>query len=414
MMIFGIVFSILTIALIGVAIKYKLQTKKEFTQKQSEAIAALLESKEYVPKKVYYVSDEMFIAINQNQDKIGIIHNLNPETGEANFYTISAKLITEITKTSVGINIVFISNGSKDVFSIPTNNKQIESMIHNVFKNIYVKKLEEKYSIKSFLYDASSDWECSYVWAYRPVDTTFAYYKTKDKKAIYKLNLQKEFFTIDVKYDYFEAPVLGTPQQINVYEPNFLNNLMMSMLNVIKQKCNKIKDNRIYFESYNEIVYLTNGKTCLQSILLPQVEEVFYKNDRLSFSLKDRDKIINFAADKMLIEEFESFITNYNLRKIATKFDYTVDKLINTTQGTKFIVDNTRNRVVYCAGLNSIAKFSFLTIMFSNLESAKVEKSPEGYFVRINTKDNDIIDVTCKKASVAHYIVAQITTIVNS
>ena len=85
----------------------------------------------------------------------------------------------------------------------------------------------------------------------------------------------------------------------------------------------------------------------------------------------------------------------------------------NTTNGTKFIVDVSRDRVVYCAGLNSLSRFSYMTILFSNLEKATLEKSKDGYFVRIYTKDKDILDVSCKKTSVAQYIMAQITTIVN-
>ena len=412
---FIIVFSFLFIALIGVIIMLVRQTKKEGTEKQNELVKELLDKKEFLAKNIYYISDGLVIAISQSGDKIAVIEFRDElDIEKANYRTINSNLIIDIEKNNYGICLNYIYQGKKDALLITTKKVEIENLIHDIYKNACVNKLQAKYSINSFQYTAASDWECSYVWAFRQFRSTFAYSKNKDKKAMYKLNLLKEFFTIDSKFNYFEAPILGIPQEISIYESSFLNDILLSLIRLLKMNCSVVSENRIYYDSYNEIVYLTNGVSSLQSIILDRVVEVFYNEDRLTFELDDNDKVIDFIADKVMLEDFENFITSYNLRKIATSFDYKIDKLINTTDGTKFIVDTSRDRVVYCAGLNSLSKFSYMTIMFSNLEDASVEKTKDGYFVRIITKDKDIIDVTCKKSSVAQYIHAQIMTIVNS
>ena len=106
-------------------------------------------------------------------------------------------------------------------------------------------------------------------------------------------------------------------------------------------------------------------------------------------------------------------MTGYNLRKIASNFDYKTDKLVNTTQSTKFVFDYTRDRVVYCANLDTFEKFSYLKISFENLEDASVEKNGPNYFVIIYAKEDGVLDVSCKKGEVAEYICAQIKTIIN-
>ena len=411
---FIIVFTILIIALFAVIIILIRQTKIEKREKISEEIKTLLDKNEFVAKKIFTISEELTLAINKKENKLGIIKtNILNETDNRKFYLVSSNMVTSIYKTSYGINLEYIYKTKKYTININSKDKEIEQLAHNFFKNACIKKLQEKYNVNSFKLCATSGWDCEYVWAFRPMRTMFAYYKTTEKKAIYKINLLKEFFTIDVKFEYFEAPVLGRAQQLSVYENSFLNDLFLSLSYIIKQKCSNVYDNKIYYDSYNDIVYLTNGITTLQSIILKDVKEVFYKEDRLTFVLNDNEKIINFRADRYILEEFENFIISYNLRKIATSFDYKIDKLINTTEGTKFIVDASRDRIVYCAGLNSLSRFTYMTILFSNLEKATLEKSKDGYFVRIFTKDKDILDVSCKKTSVAQYIMAQITTIVN-
>ena len=129
--------------------------------------------------------------------------------------------------------------------------------------------------------------------------------------------------------------------------------------------------------------------------------------------MESSNKIINFPASKEFVDEFEKFIINYNLRKIASSFDYKSDKLINVNQHTKFIIDTTRDRFVYCANLNKLLGFSYITISFMDLEGAEVIKNATRYYVRITTKDNDVLDVTCQKSEIADYIKAQIDYIIN-
>ena len=69
--------------------------------------------------------------------------------------------------------------------------------------------------------------------------------------------------------------------------------------------------------------------------------------------------------------------------------------------------------MVYCANLNKFSSFSYIVIAFDNLKEAKLEKSGVNYFVRINTKNKETIDISCKKKQVAEYIMAQITTTIN-
>ena len=103
---------------------------------------------------------------------------------------------------------------------------------------------------------------------------------------------------------------------------------------------------------------------------------------------------------------------NYNLKKIAQNFDHKTDKLINTTPNTKFIIDFTRNRVVYCANLNKFVSFSYLFIAFDNILNIYTEKSGAKNFIRIHTKDKETIDVTCDKKEVAQYIEAQMVKLI--
>lgn len=129
--------------------------------------------------------------------------------------------------------------------------------------------------------------------------------------------------------------------------------------------------------------------------------------------MQNDKKVINFWADREFIEEFEKFVVGYNLRKIANSFDYKSDRLINVNTNTKFIVDVTRDRVVYCANLNKFYGFSYMTIAFSNLESAEVFKAAIRNYVRIKTRDGEVLDVTCLKSEVAYYVKAQIDSIIN-
>ena len=116
-------------------------------------------------------------------------------------------------------------------------------------------------------------------------------------------------------------------------------------------------------------------------------------------------------TDNETIKGFSEFITTYNLRKIAQNFDYQTDKLINVTDTTKLVIDFSRDRLVYCANLDTLSKFSYMTIPFNTLKKATAEKSGNKSFVRILANEDEIIDVSCKKFEIAQYIMAQIQLI---
>ena len=46
------------------------------------------------------------------------------------------------------------------------------------------------------------------------------------------------------------------------------------VLDDIKTRFNKISDNAIYFDSFNNIIYLTNGTNSLQSVILNKIDEI--------------------------------------------------------------------------------------------------------------------------------------------
>ena len=241
----------------------------------------------------------------------------------------------------------------------------------------------------------------------------FAYIKTGKKAQVGKINLKKEHFTIDTKYKYFEAPIFGIAQQLFCYDKFFLSEVFDSINEYIQNKYSKIVDNSIYFDNYNNIIYLTNGLSSLQSIVIDKIDDVIYRDNRLSFDLYGENRTINFMSNQEQISEFENFVIDYNLKKIAQNFNHKTDKLINTTPYTKFIIDFSRDRMIYCANLNKFSKFSYLFISFDSVSNIKIEKSGLKHFIRITTKEKEIIDVTCDKKEIAQYIEAQILKLIN-
>ena len=412
-LIFSIIFIILFILITVISIVLFLTSKKNNKNKNNEIIRDILDEKLFYPKKIAFINSHTFLAINKLLNKLAVIENFNMHNLSYNYSEIMISFINNITEISSGIKIDYIHQGEKKSLIINSKNKDVKDFVYKTYKTANVKRIEDKFSDCNFTITSASDFNNNYVWAYCPLNCTFAYYRTKENPVIQKINLRKKHFTIDTKYSYFEAPIFGDYKQLYYFESSFLNELFVSLYQTIKQKAGMISEDLIYYDDYNNIVYLSNGTTSLQSIILNDVEEVYYKDNKLSFSLFDNLKTINFPADNNFIKEFEDFVTGYNLRKIANSFDYKVDKLINTTHNTKLIIDFSRDRIVYCANLNSFARFSYITISFINLEDAKLEKTSSGCFVRIYAKNDEIIDVTCNKNEVAQYILAQIKSIIN-
>ena len=78
------------------------------------------------------------------------------------------------------------------------------------------------------------------------------------------------------------------------------------------------------------------------------------------------------------------------------------------------IIDISRDRIVYCANLNSFLNFNYVIIPFDEIDEINLEKNAFKGFVRIYKKDKEIIDISCNKLEIAHYILAQMNKILFS
>ncbi len=414
MLIFAIVLVSLAVLIAIIAVLLVFRANFEFKEKTKQTIDSVLISRSFQPDIIHVASKELIIALNDRYNKIAVIENYNPDVENSYDYSeIKATAIINIEHSGLYTKLNFSADGITKTLTIPSFSKEAKEFCHNILAKILFRKLEAKYPDFKFNYFSTSDYECGYIWAYDPVKCAFAYLSTADKQTSQLMNLRKEFFTIDTNYGYLELPIMGEASQLLLYERNFIYKLFSDLFGNISAHITPVYENKIFYDSYNEILYLSNGISSLQSIIINKIEDVFYRDNRLQFTLNNSSKIINFIADKEFIEEFEKFVVGYNLRKIANSFDYRSDKLINVNTNTKFIVDITRDRVVYCANLNKFYGFSYMTIAFSNLKSADVIKNASAIYVRIKTKDEDIIDVTCLKTEVAYYVKAQIDYIMS-
>ena len=399
---------LIIIALISFFTVIILKLEKENKIKVTQTLQDVLDAMGFYPSKICYVNRHLSIALNKKKTKIGVIKNFNPNNPSYySFQEIALSFIEKIEK-NVALKVHYICKGEIRILNIHPSNKTIENFIHEIFEMSLVKKIQDKFSQHRFTSYSSSDWECSYFWAYSKFDNTFAYLKTDKKMQVGKVNLKKEFITIDTNYKYLEVPVFGIAQQLYTYNSNFLNEVFSSLFNTVKDRYSEIAKDSIYYDNYSNIAYLTNGINAFQSIIIDEINNVEYQDNRIILSLIEKNRRINYISNQQQITEFENFVIDYNLKKIAQSFNYKTDKLVNTTKYTKFIIDITRNRVIYCANLNKISNFSYIILSLSDLKSLKVEKSGMKYFLRISTKENEIIDVTCDKKEVAQYIEAQI------
>lgn len=403
-----IIFVIINTILVGYFI---IKIEKRNKSKTITTLLDILDLKGFFPTKVIYINKHLSVALNKNETKLAFIRNFNPNNPSYYDYLEIALTFIEKIEKNISIKLHYLKKAQLKTLNIYPINKEVKNFFHDVYLKTYTQKIINKFPQTNFSYFSSSDWECSYVWAYSKNSSEFAYFKTDEKNRIFKINLKKEHFTIDTKYKYFEAPVFGIAQQLFVYNSEFLDLLYESMLKSIKSTAGKISDGIIYYDNFNNIVYLSNGISSIQSIILDKIDDIYYRENRISFSLLNSDKIINFMANNDFINSFEDFITNYNLKKIANGFNYQLDKLINTTQYTKFIVDFSRDRIIYCANLNKLSSFSYMTISFFDLKDIAIQKSGIKFFVRITTKNDEIIDVSCDKKEVAQYIEAIILKI---
>ena len=213
--IFFAILIFLIIIFIFVSIFLVFKTKQEKRDAVIDFANKILEEKGFVPLHILYLNPSKVAAINAKQTTLAVITLNSPENylyEEINYF-----LIVSIEKTPVCINVAYISNGEKNILTL-NRTKETEDFVYRMYKNATVRKLSQKYNIKTFSLTSGSDWDCSYVWAYFAQRALLAYHKNTGKTASYKLSLLKEFFTLDTKYSYFQAPILGIAQQLFVYE----------------------------------------------------------------------------------------------------------------------------------------------------------------------------------------------------
>lgn len=409
--IFLSIILILTILILCALIILIIKTEKENKEKTQKTVYDILEEKNFFPKEVLYINRKLSIALNKQETKLAIIENLNPNNPTYySYWELATSYIEKIEKSAI-IKIHYYQRGELKVLNIYPASNNIKNFIHQVFKKACLARIENKFPQYDFNITSASDWNCNYVWAFSKRKTTFAYYMTTGNPVVFKFNILKEHFTIDTQFKYLEVPIFGLAQQLFLYEKTFLSELLDDLTHEIKITCNTIIPNMLYYDSFNNIIYLSNGISSLQSILLNKVEEIAYRENRISFILNNDNKQINFVANQKMVKDFENFITNYNLQKIAQNFDHKSDKLINTTQYTKCIIDSTRDRIIYCANTNKLSSFNYMVINFLDIFDIRTETSGTKNFVRIQTRDKETIDISCDKKEVALYIEAQVKKI---
>ena len=383
-------------------------------------VKSSLQSQGYIAENVLYINPALSLMLNKSENVLYVVKN--DESGSI-FSTETEEILVQFIKnfeiTNNTIILKYFKSGEEKTLVISPINNEIKNFIHYVFKKSCIYKIKEKIPNVNFSLCCPSDYLCSYFWAYNPLKSVFCYLKLDDtiKKPLnYKaktINLLKENFTIDVKYNYFEAPIDGIAQQLSLYDDNFLSDLFYSLLKSIKGKYSLVKEDMIYYNSLSNVVYLTNGVNSLLGLRLDEVLEVEYSNSKLSFLMKDNQRTINYITTRQFISEFQDFVTGCNLRKIANNFNYSTDKLINTTENTKFIVDFSRSRFIYCANIDTFSRFSFIIFSFYDVDNVKLENNSNSIFVRIFKKDSTILDVSCNKYEVAEYLMAIIRKIMD-
>ena len=406
--VFLILLIVLIVALIVVLSILLIKIESINKTKTIQTIQDVLDNAGFYPIEILYVNKKLSIALNKLQSKIAIVENFNPNNSTFyNYNEIALSFIEKIEK-NVFVKIHYLKKGEVKTLNIYPLNKEIIDFVHKIFELSLIKRIETKFSQTRFTNFSSSDWFCNYYWGFSKYDGSFAYLKSGFKFEYGKINLPKEHFTIDTKFNYFELPIFGVAQQLFTYNKDFLNDIYKNILNLIKSKYSPIVLNSIYFDMYSNIIYLTNGTSSLQSIVIDKIDDVQYRDNRISFSLLGSNRVINYISSQEQISDFENFVIDYNLKKIAQNFDSKTDKIISTTPYTKLILDYTRDRVIYCANLNKFTSFNYMTMGFGSIKDVKIEKSGMKFFIRFTTKGKEVIDVTCDKKEVAQYIEAQI------
>lgn len=405
-----ILLIILTVCLVA----YKYKKKNNYTPQDIFLIADFCLTHDFVVGEAYIINKHLALAVNEKEKRFAIIKMLNPKNKNTySFIDFPLLYITKIKPYRTLVELSYIKDSGEDTVKISPANKEVRDFLHRIFQKINFSVIQKKYSDLTFDTVASSDWRCTYLWAFCSKRAIFVYFDTEKQFVSHQINLLKTNLTLDIKYSYFEMSIYNINQQLLVYENDFYDNLFTVLLKKINEKYACILKDKLYYDNNNNVVYLTNSINSLQVVNLDTVEEVYYSENKISFKIIQNEKMINFVANKELVNQFEDFVINYNLKKIANNFNFSSDKLVNTSENTKLLIDYTRSRMIYCANLNTIGKFTYCTIAFDSIRDAECHKNGRNTFVRIYIDRKDILDVTCTKSEVAYYILAQIKIILN-
>ena len=416
-MIIAIILILLLILLILTVcfVLWKIKNNKpETTITDIVSLGDYLSKREFDVGEMHTINKFLTIAVNSKEKRFAIIRNFNPKNPDNTiFVEFPLLFITKIKSTKMSCELTYLNDSNEEILKISPATSEVKKFLHRIFKKVNFSVIEKKYPDTKFDVVTSSDWQCNYIWAFSSSRCVFVYYDIEKQFVSHEINLLKTNMTLDTKYSYFEMSIYNINQQLLAYENDFYDDMYSALISKIKEKYACIMKEVLFYDNNNNVVFLSNGMNSLQIINLDTVDEVYYLDNKLSFKIIQNEKTINYVASKELISQFQDFVINLNLKQIAHNFNYSSDKLINTSENTKLIIDYTRSRIVYCANLNSLSKFSYYTIGFDSIKDIEYHKNGRNIFLRVYVNKKDIIDISCKKSEVAYYILAQIKIILN-
>lgn len=406
-LILTLIIFILLIATLGLLAFF---INKNHIEQSISEVEKMLIKLDYYIEKVYYVDRFLLMTANKSMTKLIFISNYNSiKKNEIKIKEIKAESILQIVKNNFVCKILYLDKGKTEELELKTIQcGELIDLIHEIYKETKIKKIKNHYKDINFTTITVSDWSCDYVFAYNANKSNLAYLCTSQNDKSGFVELLNSTMILDVKYNYFQVPIFGIPQQLSSVDEEFFNKVYRSLLENIKTFATEIAENNIYYNYDKGMIYLTNSKDSIEAIKLKDIDDVIYQDNKISFVLAYSNKTMNFLCNYNFVEAFKKFILDYNLNKLSSNFNYQTDKLINATDNTKFIIDYTKKRYIYCANLYSPTKFSFFNIFFSSVKSVKDIQSGLAHFVRIEYGENETMDISCNKKEVATYIAAQI------
>ena len=230
----AIILTILIIAGLIILIR-KTAIHKNFKENATDT---LFQKHNFHLKKILYSTKDSIVAVNRSLNVIAVINNLSQKNeSDINYKEIPTSLIYKIENFKSVLKINYMKKNGNDFILINFPTKEVKELVYKIYKNTVLSKIQNKFPTQTLTSTTGSDWECNFVWAYNPTNSTLFYYnKTNEKSYINYFNLLKKFVTLDTRYNYFEAPLLGQTQQLFMHEQPFLNEVVSSLIEIVKQK----------------------------------------------------------------------------------------------------------------------------------------------------------------------------------